>query len=115
MVAYTAGNLGGFEGGADSLVDSHSQDWGDPSISSYMCSNRDHTSFTVVQENHLLHSLAQQAPLEELGTYQLDALLPNKSRKPSPFTYYLQPFDEQEKLDSRFVVQGKKYLPHYHA
>ena len=72
----------------------------------------DHTSFVVVQENHLSHSLAQWALLEELGTYRLDALLPNNSQKPLPFAYYLQSFDEQEKLDLQFVAQGRKYLPH---
>ena len=58
------------------------------------------------------HSPAQWVPLEELGTYRLDAQLPNKSQKPSLFAYYLQPFDEQEKLDLQFVVQGRRYLPH---
>ena len=78
MAAYIVGKLGSFESWADLLVDSYSKDWGDPSIPSYTCSNKDHTSFAVVQENHLPHSPAQWVPLEELGTYRLDALLPKK-------------------------------------
>lgn len=75
----------------------------------------DYNSFTVVQENYPSHLLVQWVPLEELGTYRLDALLSNKSHKPLWFAYCLLPFDEQERLVSQFIVQWRKHLPHSHV